>query len=71
MYFSTDDNPYECPMANYIDSGPGAYGPSTYKTNCKNGNLQIQKLNKNVQNQVKKTFQISIFCLISKNCVPA
>ena len=43
MYFSIDDNPYECPMANYIDSGPGAYGPSTYKTNCKNGNLQIQK----------------------------
>ena len=24
-------------MTDYIDSGPGAYGPSTYKTNCKNG----------------------------------
>ena len=32
-----DDGPYKCPMTDYIDSGPGAYGPSTYKTNCKNG----------------------------------
>ena len=59
MYFSIDDNPYECPMANYIDSGPGAYGPSTYKTNCKNGTYRYK--NKNVKNHVKT---LSIFRLI-------
>ena len=57
MYLFTDDNPYECPMANYIDSGPGAYGPSTYKTNCKNGNLQIQK--QKCSKSIKKNHQFS------------
>ena len=39
-------------MTDYIDSGPGAYGPSIYKTNCKNGKY----VNKCVQNQVKNHF---------------